>query len=101
MGVDPVLKKRRLTPLGLVADRSDLFMYDCESSTLPMLSQVEPFGTLILTPPAMPHSLSEIDETRHASFTDRQHVAPPRSAPSRVPGKRSSQARSQSTTRFW
>ncbi|MEG8281213.1 MULTISPECIES: hypothetical protein [unclassified Streptomyces] len=47
-----------------VLDGSDLFARICESSNLPMLNRVDPYGTLILTSQDMPQFLSEVDVER-------------------------------------
>ncbi|MEU6367601.1 hypothetical protein ABZ876_18125 [Streptomyces sp. NPDC046931] len=71
MGVDVVLKqvsqpgtspkRRRLQQVDAVLDGSDVFARICESSNLPMLNRVDPYGTLILTAQDMPQFLSEVD----------------------------------------
>jgi len=71
MGVDVVLmqvnqpgtspKRRRLTMVDVVLDSSDLFATVCERSKLPMLSRVDPYRTLILTPAEMPQLVAEVD----------------------------------------
>jgi hypothetical protein len=74
MGVDVVLKqvsqpgtspkRRRLTQVDVVLDGSDLFARICESSDLPLLNRVDPYGTLILTGAEMPQFIAEVDTVR-------------------------------------
>ncbi|WP_225811037.1 hypothetical protein [Streptomyces spinosus] len=80
MGVDVVLKqvegrgsspkRRRLAQVDAVLDGSDLFAHICESSNLPMLNRVDPYGTLILTPQDMPQFISEVDAERSSAEGD-------------------------------
>jgi hypothetical protein len=74
VGVDVVLnqvsqagtspKRRRLTQLDVVLDGSDVFARICERSTLPLLSRVDPYGTLILTAAEIPQLIAELDTER-------------------------------------
>ena len=70
MGVDVVLKRvnqagtspkrRRLAQVDVVLDGDDLFDRLCRRSTLPMLSRVDPYSDLVLTPGEMPQLLAEL-----------------------------------------
>ncbi|MEV0618164.1 hypothetical protein AB0I81_32900 [Nonomuraea sp. NPDC050404] len=48
--------------MDVVPDRGDRFARLCSSSTLPMLSRVDPYGTLILTSQEMEQFISELEE---------------------------------------
>ncbi|MGV9386489.1 hypothetical protein ACWDRB_62560 [Nonomuraea sp. NPDC003707] len=71
MGVDVVLvsveqkgtssKRRRVHQVDVVLDTQDMFARLCISSGLPMLSRVDPYGTLILTPREMGQFISEVE----------------------------------------
>ncbi|RNL84834.1 hypothetical protein [Halostreptopolyspora alba] len=81
MGVDVVLavveqrgtspKRRRVRPVDTVVDTTDGFARLCASSHLPTLRRVDPYGTLVLTPPEMGQLISEIELARvkDASFS--------------------------------
>jgi hypothetical protein len=82
MGVDVVLmqvvqrgtspKKRRLTPVQFVQDEADLFSNLCVHSSLPMLSQVDPYRTQILTSADMHQFIAEVDATRALTAEERE-----------------------------
>lgn len=84
MGVDVVLKRvsqpgtsprrRSLTQAEVILDSSDLFARICAQSNLPMLSRVQPYGTLILTTDEMPQFIAEIDSTQLTVDDERQHA---------------------------
>ncbi|MGA5564860.1 hypothetical protein ACPCUV_27360 [Streptomyces platensis] len=71
MGVDVTLvrveqrgsgpRRRRASQVDTILDLHDKFARLCESSTLPTLSRVDPYGTLILTSSEMDQFISEIE----------------------------------------
>ncbi|MFF3518735.1 hypothetical protein [Streptomyces sp. NPDC002573] len=71
MGVDVALvrveqrgsspRRRRASQVDAVLDLHDKFARLCESSVLPMLSRVDPYGTLILSSNEMDQFISEIE----------------------------------------
>lgn len=71
MGVDVALvrvekrggspRRRRTSQVGAVLDLHDKFACLCGSSVLPMLSRVDPYGTLILSSSEMDQFISEIE----------------------------------------
>ncbi|MFJ8918575.1 hypothetical protein B046DRAFT_03596 [Streptomyces sp. LamerLS-316] len=85
MGVDAVLmrveqpgtgpRRRRLTQVDVFVDEADLFARLCTASGLPMLSRVDPYGTLVLTAVEMSQLLSEIDATRRGVTEASQRAA--------------------------
>lgn len=71
MGVDVALmrveqqgsspRRRRASQVDIVLDLHDKFAHLCESSALPMLSRVDPYGTLILSSSEMDQFITEIE----------------------------------------
>lgn len=71
MGVDVALmrveqrgsspKRQRASQVDVVLDLHDKFARMCEFSVLPMLSRVDPYGTLILSSNEMDQFISEIE----------------------------------------
>lgn len=71
MGVDVALirveqqgsspRRRCASQVDVVVDLHDRFARVCESSSLPMLSRVEPYGTLILTSSEMDQFIAEVE----------------------------------------
>lgn len=60
-------RRRRLERVDLVADPADLFARMCSESGKPMLSRVDPYGTLILTSEEMEQFISELEDSRARS----------------------------------
>ncbi|MCP9205962.1 hypothetical protein [Streptomyces cucumeris] len=74
MGVDVILvqvrqkgsspKGRQLSILGVVSDNSDSFAKMCDSSGMPTLQRVDPYGSLILTAQQMDQFLTDVAALR-------------------------------------
>jgi hypothetical protein len=54
-------RRRRMSQVDAVLDLHDKFARLCGSSVLPMLSRVDPYGTLILTSGEMDQFISEVE----------------------------------------
>ncbi|WP_367321215.1 hypothetical protein [Streptomyces sp. HUAS ZL42] len=74
MGVDVVLmrvhqpgtsrRRRRSTPVEVLVDHGDAFARLCAGSVLPLLSRIDPYGSLHLTSAQMPQLADELAALR-------------------------------------
>lgn len=77
MGVDIALfridqkgtssRHRKYERIGVYYDRGDRFARACEATSLPMLSRVDPVGSLVLTPAEMDQLVAELTELASVS----------------------------------
>ena len=85
MGVDVVLmrvarqgtspKRRRLLPLASVADEGDVIARTFSQSGKPMLSRVDPYGDLVLSPAEMDQFMAEAESlAAGANVTDADRI---------------------------